>query len=344
MWLTYPQMLRHVRRLCAKYRVPVVIGSMQPARISMELLRKRGAWKYVIDHHDSAWAMVHFGKRDTEETRKVESWLSAEEVQAEQEGYQGADGVIARSHELRALFEDTGTTTPIIVLEDRCDPASFQTVADHGEPKDKEWSVTYAGYIMPMSADPAYWNTAQFVNHAAGFREEQVHLHLYPTPMHDKVNPEYEQEARSNPYFHMHRAVSFRKVQHELAKYDFGLICFSCSSNKFLSWAHFKYHVHAKFHTYLEAGLPIIVPECFEGEAELVVRRGLGFVIGETSSNIGNLIREKDVRKLRENVKAYREEVRVESEANDLNAFLNGIIEKTNARKPLQAAQFKNMI
>ncbi len=316
-WLQVTSIPSKVKRLIKRHNVVAVIASVQPARQGELLLEMDLSVPLIIDHHDSAWSQSYFQQL---ELPVDGAWLSQSEVAAEERCFRNADGVIARSGELVELFKENGVSTPTEVLEDCCSPELFQPVVSHGSPKKVSgWSIAYAGALFSLGADPAT-SYPCFTPYASCFAKAQIHLHMYPSPMHEYSYPDYHQESKNNPWFHLHASVGFNEVQHVLSQYDFGLINAERPENyQLFSDVHFRNHVHAKFHSYLEAGLPIIVPSCFEREAELVREWEMGLVFDKLHqwdlrlaiANSDVAFMRKQVAKARESMTATRQSIRM---------------------------------
>lgn len=322
-WFRVDDIPAIVRKLVRRHDVRAVVGSLQPAAQTERLLAMDLPVPLVIDHHDSAWSQVHF---QGNAAFTADGWLSRAEVAAEQHCFRNVAGVIARSHELVELFETNDVTTPTRVFEDCCCAEAFQPIPEHGRPKGDAWSVGYAGAVFSLRDDPRH-AYPQFVPFGKTFEQARVHLHIYPSPLHEYSYPDYLAEERRNPFFHLHRSVGFRHVQSTLARYDFGLINVEVSGEyRLFSPVHFKHHVHAKFHTYLEAGLPILVPAYYRREAELVREWDMGIVFESLHGlDLAKLIADTDVARLRANVRRAREAFRAEAQGSALWDFLGSI-------------------
>ena len=320
-WYSVTDITRVVGRLIDRYPVKAVIGSLQPAVQTLELLKMDLPVPLLIDHHDSAWSQYYFLDRQRPREHGDHPWLQAGEVEDERACFTGVDGVLARSQELVRLFEATAVPTPIEVFEDCTCEKYFEQVDISDEPRQDEWAVAYAGMAFPMSHEPRY-SFPQFVPLGTVFRDERIHFHVFPGQTHEYRYPEYEKEAQRNRYFHMHRSVDFANIRSTLARYDFGLVAFAPPKDyELFSEVHIKTILHAKFHSYLEAGLPIIVSRAFAYEAELVETNGIG-IVADTPVGLRERIDAGDIRSMRANVARVREKYLARYQGERLERFI----------------------
>ncbi|TAJ92417.1 MAG: hypothetical protein EPO31_12500 [Gammaproteobacteria bacterium] len=319
-----------LRKLIAKHKVIAIVSSLQPSAQTLEILKEKWPAPVFIDHHDSAWSQVYFQPDGTQNHGgDSDPWLSAEEVEKEKYCFTHVDGVIARSNELVELFQANSVTTPTEVFEDCCAAEYFEPIASGSGPRREEWAIAYAGMVFPMDHDPRF-AFPQFVNLASIFARERIHFHIYPGQHHEYLYPEYDAEAGVNPYFHMHRSVDFGAIRKELARYDFGLVGFNPPSDyRLFSPVHFRHILHAKFHTYLEAGLPIIVSRIFAHEADIIRKYQAGFVVDQSDpAGLRKLIESADIAVLRRNVAVLRNDFLAERQGARLRDFLAGPISR----------------
>lgn len=315
-----------LRKLITKYKVIAIVSSLQPSSQTLEILKEKWPAPVFIDHHDSAWAQVYFQPDGVQSHGGgTDPWLSAEEVEKEKDCFTHVDGVIARSNELIELFRENSVNTPVEVFEDCCAAEYFEPIASGSGPRREEWAIAYAGMVYPMDHDPRF-AFPQFVNLASIFAGEGIHFHIYPGQHHEYLYPEYDAEAGVNPYFHMHRSVDFGAIRKELARYDFGLVGFNPPSvYRLFSPVHFRHILHAKFHTYLEAGLPIIVSRVFEHEADIIRKYQAGLVVDQNDpAGLRKLIESMDIAALRRNVTTLRNDFLAERQGARLRNFLTG--------------------
>jgi len=323
-WYRISDICRTVIKLCNKYNVIAVVGSLQPAVQTIELLKLKNKFPLLIDHHDSAWSQVYFQNLNVNNYEN--SWINAIEVEQEKKCFTSVDGVIARSNELKELFTRNSITTPIEVFEDCCSDQYFQPIDFNDGPRGKEWSLAYAGMVFPSSLAPEY-SFPQFMSMSKYFNNEKIHFHIYPGQNHEYCYPDYEAESKINEYFHMKRSLSFMAIRKALTQYDFGLVAFNPPENyKMFSQEHFKHIIHAKFHTYLEAGLPIIVSPVFEREAEILLEAQAGIIFdGATPEGLRERIEQEDIKQMRKNVSLLRESFNVKNQGARLSSFINKV-------------------
>lgn len=319
-----------IRSLSAKYDVRAVISSMQPAKQTADIMDEPRSWPLIVDHQESAWSQFHFLRKENRLHDGDHDWLHPAEAELEKKAYLRVDGVLARSRELTLLFEEERIETPIMLLEDRCDPGVFQPIRQRSRKPGDEISVVYAGMLYPMHLDPLYYHSAQLVPYGPGFAEERVHFHIYPGPHHEYTFEDYEAEARRNPYFHIHRSVEFDQVQKVLAGYDFGLVAFHCPDLRLMSRVHLESTLHAKVLSYLEAGLPVLTPGLFKRDAQVVEETGAGMVMPEDCPRgLRSQLEALDTGDLQIRVRSARERMACPEQGRMLREF----IEKLGARR-----------
>jgi len=320
-WLQIENIPGIIKRLEKRLNVIAVISSHQPAAQTLALLKMERDFPLLVDHHDSIWSQAYFQK--PMKIPETGAWLSQSEIRAEEKSYRSVDGVIARNGELIELFKENNVKTPVKVFEDRCYRPSFQDIPEHGNPKQKQWSIAYAGAVFSGTENPKD-SYPQLVPYGEVFSQAKIHFHIYPSPLHEYSYPDYHAEAAQNPFFHIHRSVNYKLIQKTLSQYDFGLINVERpEAYDLFSEKHFRYHIHAKFHAYLEAGLPIIVPSCFAREAEIVREWNIGFIFDKLQdAHLKKQIHEADILSMRQSISNAREAWVADHQGSDLLTFI----------------------
>ena len=323
----FAHLVRLVERLGQKYKILAVIGMTQPARQTHVLIEMSRDWPVLIDQYDSEWALSYFAGVDPADL-EVNGFL-ADEVAEEEHCYRQADGVIARSGELQVLFKEQGVRTPMLLIQDGCNPRFFQPLTSRSGPKGAEWSVVYPGIFHPMSHDSRIVGDTQFVPMGKTFAEERIHFHLYPSPHHNYQYPEYEAEAVRNPYFHLHQAVDFDDVHREIGKYDFGWSASDFSKSMLFSEILGEHALSIKFYTFLEAGLPVITTGLIVRSERIVRRWGAGVVVDtDAPKGLRQVIEKQNLPELIRGVERARAELDINRRGGELLAFIKEVREQ----------------
>jgi hypothetical protein len=324
LFFSYRQLDRVMRRIARRYCIKAVIGSFQPAAQAASLLGQERDWPVIIDNYDSYWALWYWSRCEKNSTTNSKNF-SHDEIELERECLGRADGVLARSRVMSDAMRESGIDTPVELFEDRCNRLFFQSVPQDGRPRvGNEWSVVYPGIFYPMSFDRRLFGDAQLLPLAALFAEERIHFHLYPSPHHEYQYPEYEAEARNNPYFHMHHAVDFGRVHQEISQYDFGWLANDFSKSVSYSEIVRQSERSLKFYTFLEAGLPLIVNDTLLRYSDFVEQTGAGLVVErDAPRGLADRLARLDVAALRHSVESARESLEVDRIGRELVEFLD---------------------
>lgn len=310
-----------IKKLSQRYNLLAVIGSTQPAWPTRVLIEMHRIWPVLIDQYDSIWACCYFAQIDP--TEKYGMASLAQEIPDEEYCFRNADGIIARSGELPILLEEHEISTSYILIEDGVNPVFFQPMAPSPSPKKGEWSIVYAGLIVPMNLNARDHGVNQFVPQGKLFAQEKIHFHLYPSPHHNYQYPEYEAEAARNPYFHIHASVDFDNIHREISQYDFGWLAIDSPQYTFWSETYGRHLITNKQFTYLEAGLPIITNAYTARIAETVKMTGAGFVMGNQAP-VGTraAIGQQNMTELISGVARARHELDMNNKSHELITFI----------------------
>ena len=320
----FAHLVRLVERLGQKYKILAVIGMTQPARQTHVLIEMSRDWPVLIDQYDSEWALSYFAGVDPADL-EVNGFL-ADEVAEEEHCYRQADGVIARSGELQVLFKEQGVRTPMLLIQDGCNPRFFQPLTSRSGPKGAEWSVVYPGIFHPMSHDSRIVGDTQFVPMGKTFAEERIHFHLYPSPHHNYQYPEYEAEAARNPYFHLHEAVDFDKIGSEITQYDFGWDVKDRSKFYGDSKVYYQHVVSNKTFLFLDAGLPQITEGRLARVEQILRQTGAGIILRDyASKGLREVIEMQDMPGLIRGVERARAELDINRRSEELLAFIQEV-------------------
>lgn len=313
----YTDLARSLGRLARNNRILAAIGSTEPIAQSMVLLDMQRYWPVLVDQFDSYWASTHFAGMEVETDPRCDGLR--EEIRLEAHCFTHCDGVVARTGELPLLLDKIGVRHPVLLLEDGCNRMYFQEIhADKYRNRD-DWSLVYPGIFYPMHLDPAVFGSAQLLPYARPFALERLHFHLHPSPVHEYAYPEYEAEARKNPYFHLHPAIDFDKVQRKVSTYDFGWYANRYRQYGFTSETYRQFAVATKVCTFLEAGIPVVSNRIHSRIVDIVQRYNCGILVGEDApQGLRGLIAQADLPLLLKGVASARKALDVNARAGDL--------------------------
>ena len=159
---------------------------------------------------------------------------------------------------------------------------------------------------------------------ASCLRKKSLHFHLHPSPIHDYQYPEYEAEARKNPYFHIHPSIDFDKVQDKVSSYDFGWFANPYHQYGYTSETYRKHAIATKVCTFLEAGIPVVANRT-STSGLWTSYPGLiaGFWWGEDAPRgLGDQIRPADLPRLLRGVENARNRMDIHNRAPELLDFI----------------------
>ena len=206
------------------------------------------------------------------------NWLKME-LPHERECLLKADAVVAHCLEANISFRKYGIhpKPPSLFFPLYCDDDFFQ-------PKMRkqlanEIHIVYAGGVAGSHRNPKQYGNTQFHALIEILSKQELHFHIYPSPSNIRADyEEYEEIAKTNPYFHFHEPVSQQALAKTLNQYDFGILPFFKELSE-QSADKLKYATTLKLFNYLEAGIPIIVSTAIDYQAWLVNRSKTGLLI-----------------------------------------------------------------
>lgn len=183
--------------------------------------------------------------------------------------------------------------------------------------EDNEWHIVHIGSAL----------SPLFMSLPKKLAKQKIHLHIYPTPT--SVAPIAFKNLiklnKTEKYFHLENTVPYDRVNHEIAKYDFGAHFHLTSMSEIGLKVS---HCHRVFN-YLEAGLPVIVSDRLELIKKTVVENKVGFSVkDEDFSELHNIIEKYDYEELRKNVLRAREKLLIDNHAERLIKFYDNITQR----------------
>ncbi|MGH9362550.1 MAG: hypothetical protein ACRD2T_11600, partial [Thermoanaerobaculia bacterium] len=317
---------RQVERLGRRLRILAVISTNQPSWQTRALIDEPRGWPVIFDPYDSLWMLRACARSSDSARREIARLYSPGEEESEEECFRRADGVLLRVPYLDVLLRERGIGTPRMLFEDACNPRFHQPIRPRRGPKRGEWSVVYPGIFYPSTADPGTTADAQMAPLGRLFAEERIHLHLYPSPHHEYLYPDYRAEARRNPYFHLHPAVGFSRVHQVVARHDFGWYANDFSKTVFYSPESSRSCLSNKFYTYFEAGIPVLATRVSEYGVRLVEETGGGIAVEPGAPRgLGKLLDAADLGALLRGVERARERFDIHAKTDAFLPFLEGL-------------------
>lgn len=124
--------------------------------------------------------------------------------------------------------------------------------------------------------------------------------------MHWEEQDVYFDYERKFPSFHFLKGVPLHRIGHVLADYEYGLY-YENSDRSSFNPDHYRYNMATKIYSYLEAGLPVLVPETAIHIAGFVRENGVGAVYRDSDLNdIDRFVSGLDRQSLCRKVDIYR--------------------------------------
>lgn len=187
--------------------------------------------------------------------------------------------------------------------------------------------LVYAGEIHSSFRNAGVFGNVQFVDLIQSLSDQQLHFHVYPSPSTLPVYfEEYKTIAARNKYFHLHQAVPQSGLSSELAKYDFGIIPFF-KSRSAQSHDKYFYSTSLKLFNFIEAGLPILLPDDITFQHWLANRYGAAITLKHDKLHqLGEQIRKCNYHQLQNLVLRNRQNISLQHCIPRLSRFYEQII------------------
>lgn len=114
----------------------------------------------------------------------------------------------------------------------------------------------------------------------------------------------------------------------DIASYDYGITLMRSIE---LGAPEYTYYMAYKFHSYLQAGLPIIIDENLEYMASLVRKYNIGIVLSDDDyERLPEILNSADYGQLKQNVIRYRNEFSIEIGAGKVLTVYDGIVRRNH--------------
>lgn len=210
-------------------------------------------------------------------------WL---EQNAEKWCFARADHICSRSLESRYLRRQFNYQMPTATyFPDYCwsKPLDVkQILISDGQ----EFHLVSCGGVIP-----------EYIDVGRILAKQKIHMHIYPVPALKKDQYEYAfaryiEESTDNAYFHFHETLPYSQLMEEIAMYDAAILEFPLIMNKRYSRSQFKTYFASsnKIFDYIEAGLPIVVPNKGTHQGRLAQRYGYAVPISNINETREALI------------------------------------------------------
>jgi hypothetical protein len=239
----------HLKRIIRQLKNISLFHAYAPKSYFPDLVRQWVKVPFIIDYQD-VYALYYGDNPEF-------GWLK-KELPHEKNCLLHADGLVAHSLEPNIVLRkyDRGKP-PALFFPLYCDNDCFQPNEKILSPDDIHF--VYAGGVAGSFRNKTHFGSIQFHGLIKTLSEQKIHFHIYPSPANFRADyEEYEEIARTNPWFHFHEPVKQEDLHRELSKYHFGIIPFF-KKDAGLSLEKTRYATSLKLFNYIEAGIPVIV-------------------------------------------------------------------------------------
>lgn len=242
---------------------------------------------------------------------------------------QGANAILAYSMELQAAKKVFGIKPrKVVFFPFYCRIGNMvpaQIAYNSGRCK-----LIYIGSVDGLSnSGPS--NFKEFID-AIG--PSSVDFHIYPSPESDKVHYlEYKQLEKKWTNFNMNHTLPPNELQGVLVKFNFGVVPFADdNADKYLY--KYEYASTLKLFSYLESGLPVVVPNNWKFIKWVVERYqiGVAFQLSDLA-NIGQEISDEKNNILRTNVSNFVKNNSLDDKISVINRLYQELISEIDSDK-----------
>jgi len=251
--------VRHLLRLCAKYKSNIYhcfsIFKMETA----EALIKKKLGKVVLDIYDQMSGMLK------------EDFLKKQyKGQLEREKFcmENADGLCCRNLESQYAKKYLGYKFKgkRLFFLDYCWD-TYLDINKSKKRKDGEIHFVYCGNLNVEKYNP----NSPFAYHlwlGESLAKQKAHYHLYPHPLYKKnfhkTFSDYIKLQSKTKYFHLHEPCSTIELIREMSQYDFGILILGkqidgTEENTAYTQIKYDYALGNKIFDFIDAGLPIVM-------------------------------------------------------------------------------------
>jgi len=296
----------HLKRILKFFGNISIIHAFAPKSYYPEIARKNTNIPFVLDMQDVY--TIYYG-----ENHGIR-WLY-QELPHERNCLRNANGIVAQSLEPQIALKKLKIKDqrPKIFFPLYCDQDFFQEKRKEFNPENIHF--VYAGNIAGSHRDKKQWGAIQLQWLIETLSQQQIHLHIYPSPHTLKIDyEEYFEIEKKDKYLHMHSPVAQEDLTKELCKYDFGIIPFFFKGNA-NDEAKYKYATTLKLFNHIEAGIPTLVSEDLIYQSWIINRYKAGISINRTDLNsIGDLLKKIDYPSLINNLLEERKKITIQKQ------------------------------
>lgn len=179
-----------------------------------------------------------------------------------------------------------------------------------------EVRLAFAGGVVSEQREAGLFADAQLVTTMRPLVEAGAHIDVFNNPMlaspeaYAQHYPSHLELAEQYPdRYTFQVGASPAAITERIAGHDYGLMVYD-TGGVHIGEHHFRQLVPTKFFLYLEAGLPVLISELWDGVVRLVNEYGIGAVVSEAQrKDLPALLDKLDHDQLRRNVAAAREQL-----------------------------------
>lgn len=191
--------------------------------------------------------------------------------------------------------------------------------------------LVYTGIVTLSNTDKLTRGHDQLAPIIKAITIQNIYCHIYYNPetgVKDNYYQEYFDLAEKDTYFTFHSPLPSDKLNHAIAKYDYGFIIHDIRGT-LTSDIECDISTANKVFTYLEAGLPIIVGNTFRAVADFVEEYKIGLVVDPTDlSGLSKTLQTIDYKELKRNVIRARNGLSIDNNIYKLDQFIESILNK----------------
>ncbi len=193
--------------------------------------------------------------------------------------------------------------------------------------QDKEIQLGYAGAPWPSEA-----GLIPFSEVVKNITAQKMHFHAFGDFVNKKEKRLFYKEIKDKSYFHIHEKERVDKLNKRLSQYDYGVIL--CFYDDSLNPLLLEKLVTNRLFSYIESGLPIVVPKQFKFMVNMVEGNKIGFSLDRKDlKNLKRIIMEQNNKKMRENMKQAQEKFKLSKRIKELEKFYDELQKPINLKK-----------
>jgi len=261
-----------------------------------------------------------------------EEYSIKQDLECEKYIFENADGIIHRYKQsvfvdYAKRYKNNGK-----ILEFQQYPISNPSLNTKSNDKNQKYKFVFCGTLIPPNDKkhpPELFSPAgliyTFEELLKGGHEINVYLPLNGN--REFNNWVFQLNKLYSHTLKIHNFLPVSELIREISSYDFGINYQKIDLNKTkVSKYTFKGAMGTKNHTYLEAGLPVIVNKEFAYHNEIVTKNKIGLSLkSEDLPNLSLLIDKLNINKLKSNVKKFNMKNSLDQKGKDLLSFYESL-------------------